>query len=80
MYARNESSVVQQKPSKQPRFLSYGREISMALLVKFLLLGGLWWLFFAGNKPPVDGTVIAGKLFGLQGQVVISKENKGDLK
>jgi len=25
----------------------------------------------------VDGAVIAGKIFGLQGQVVNSKENKG---
>jgi len=77
MCARNKNSVVLHKPGKQPHFLSYGREISMALLVKFLLLGGLWWLFFAGNKPPVDGAVIAGKIFGLQGQVVNSKENKG---
>ena len=80
MYARNKNSVVLQKPGKQPHFLSYGREISIALLVKFLLFGGLWWLFFAGNKPPVNGAVIADKIFGLQGQVVISKENKGDLK
>jgi len=80
MCARNENSVMLKKPKKQPHFLSYGREISIALLVKFLLLGGLWWLFFAGNKTPVNGAVIADKIFGLQGQVVISMENKGDFK
>jgi hypothetical protein len=42
----------------------FGLEISAALLLKFLLLGGLWWLFFKGHKLPVDGDVIAAKLFG----------------
>ena len=64
MCARNENSIVLQKPIKQPRFLSYGREITIALLVKFMLLGCLWWLFFKGHKQPVDGDTIAAKLFG----------------
>jgi hypothetical protein len=64
MCARNENSIALQKPIKHPRFLSYGREITIALLVKFMLLGCLWWLFFKGHKLPVDGDVIAAKLFG----------------
>lgn len=32
------------------REASFGLEIAGALLLKFLLLGGLWWLFFAGKK------------------------------
>jgi hypothetical protein len=64
MCARNENSIALQKPIKQPRFLSYGREITIALLVKFMLLGCLWWLFFKGHKQPVDGDIIAAKLFG----------------
>ena len=64
MCARNENSLALQKPIKQPRFLSYGKEISIALLVKFMLLGCLWWLFFKGHKQAVDGDIIAGKLFG----------------
>lgn len=43
---------------------SFGMEISIALLVKFILLGGLWWALFAGTKQPVDEGIIAGKLFG----------------
>lgn len=64
MCARNENSIALQKPIKQPRFLSYGKEITIALLVKFMLLGCLWWLFFKGHKQSVDGDVIAAKLFG----------------
>ena len=64
MCARNENSIALQKPIKQPRFLSYGREITIALLVKFMLLGCLWWLFFKGHKQPVDVDTIAAKLFG----------------
>lgn len=79
MCARNENSIVPQKPTKQPRFLTYSREIAIALGVKFLLLGGLWWLLFAGNKQAVDGAVIAGKIYGVQGQAVISKERRSVL-
>lgn len=64
MCARNENSIALQKPIKQPRFLSYRREITVALLVKFLLLGCLWWLFFKGHEIPVNGDVIAAILFG----------------
>lgn len=76
MCARNENSVVLQKPIKQPHFLSYGWEITIAVLLKFLLLGGLWWLFFAGNKQAVDGGIIADKIFGAHDPVIISKQNK----
>jgi len=49
-------------------------EIAVALLVKFLLLGGIWWLFFAGNKQPVDEASIAGKIFGDQHSAIISEK------
>lgn len=43
---------------------TFGKEITTAVVLKFLLLAGLWWLFFKGHKQPVDGDVIAAKLFG----------------
>ncbi|NOU22329.1 MAG: hypothetical protein HOO93_11185 [Methyloglobulus sp.] len=64
MGARNENNIVLKKPTKQARFSPYSREITLAVLVKFLLLAGLWWLFFAGHKQPVDEVVIAAKIFG----------------
>jgi len=48
----------------------FGIEITTAVVLKFLLLAGLWWLFFKGHKQPVDGDVIAAKLFG-ENQFVI---------
>lgn len=42
----------------------FSLEITAALLMKFLLLAGIWWFFFAGNKQPVDGAIIADKIFG----------------
>jgi cbb3-type cytochrome oxidase subunit 3 len=30
------------------------RDLTFALVVKFFLLGILWWIFFAGKKVPVD--------------------------
>jgi hypothetical protein len=30
------------------------RDLTLALLIKFCLLGILWWNFFAGKKVPVD--------------------------
>jgi hypothetical protein len=79
MCARNENSITLQKPIQQTR-LSYGKEITLAVLVKFLLLGGLWWLFFAGNKQPVDGDIIAHKLFGDQQAVTVPQKNKDGQK
>lgn len=43
---------------------SFSKEITAAVVLKFLLLAGLWWLFFKGHKLPVDGDIIAAKLFG----------------
>jgi hypothetical protein len=43
---------------------SYGREISIALLTKFLLLGVVWWMFFAGHKQSIDSTIIGDKFLG----------------
>lgn len=56
---------------------SFGSEIAAAVLVKFLLLWGLWWMFFAGNKQVVDGEIIANKIFGAYSPVITSKKNKG---
>ncbi len=66
MCDRNVIHRVLQKPFKQTHFSSYGREITLALLIKFLLLGGLWWLFFAGNKQSVDEAAMANQLLGEQ--------------
>ncbi len=66
------------KPRKQPFFSSYSREITIALLVKFLLLGGVWWFFFAGKKQPVDGATIAGKIFGETRSVIIFQKDQED--
>jgi cbb3-type cytochrome oxidase subunit 3 len=64
MYFRNVINLMLQKPIKQHLLSSYSREITLALLVKFLLLGGLWWLFFAGNKQSVDDAAMANQLLG----------------
>lgn len=75
------SSVFSFFPKKPTgRKLSFGWEITVAVLVKFLLLWGLWWLFFAGNKQPVDGDIIASKIFGAQNPSSISKQNKEHLR
>ena len=66
MYFRNVINWVLQKPGKHQPLSSYSREITLALVVKFVLLGGLWWLFFAGNKQPVDDAAMAGQLLGEQ--------------
>ncbi|NOT84486.1 MAG: hypothetical protein HOP02_06805 [Methylococcaceae bacterium] len=76
MYPNNETIAVPQKLGKQTRFLSYGKEITFALLVKFLLLGGLWWLFFAGHKQPVDGAMLAKQLFGDPIPAITAKPNQ----
>jgi len=74
MCDRNGIHSVLLKPLKPPRFSSYSREIAFALIVKFLLLGGLWWVFFAGHKQPVDEALIAGKIFGDQHSAIISEK------
>ena len=38
------------------------REIAAALVVKFCLLGLVWWAFFAGRKIVVDDGSIARRL------------------
>ncbi len=43
---------------------TFGKEITAAVVLKFLLLAGLWWLFFKGHKQPVDSAAIAAKLLG----------------
>ncbi len=54
---------------------SFGKEITAALVLKFLLLLALWWLFFKSHKQPVDGDIIAAKLFGNE-QAEIQLQNK----
>ena len=51
-------------PFRQIRSFSFSREISIALIIKFLLLISLWWFFFAGKKQVIDETDIAGKIYG----------------
>jgi hypothetical protein len=58
------------------REFSFGMEIAVALLVKFILLGGIWWLFFAGQKLTVDNSIIADKMFGDHRSVIISQKNQ----
>ncbi|MGR9035472.1 MAG: cytochrome oxidase putative small subunit CydP [Gammaproteobacteria bacterium] len=58
------------------RRASFGLEIAAALLVKFVLLGGIWWLFFAGQKQAVDGSIIADKMFGGDRPVIISQKDR----
>lgn len=76
MYFRNVINLMLQKPIKHLHLSSYSREITLALVVKFLLLGGLWWLFFAGNKQPVDEAAMAGKLFGEQSSSTFYQTNQ----
>ena len=49
---------------------TFGREITVAVVLKFMLLAGLWWLFFKGQKLHVNDNMMAAKLFG-DGAVVI---------
>jgi len=55
---------------------SFGLEISLALLVKFLLLGGLWWVFFAGKKLPINEEIVAGRMFGESRPLVVSPSGR----
>jgi hypothetical protein len=67
MCNKNEINGVIQKPLRLPSSLSsFRRDITLALLVKFLLLGALWWVFFAGHKQPVTEAIIASKILGEQ--------------
>lgn len=43
---------------------SFKWEITAAVLLKFLLLAGLWWFFFDGNKQQVNESIMAGKILG----------------
>jgi|UniRef100_UPI000B35C3B5 hypothetical protein len=75
MFAYNQLLSFFKKPVQGKT--SFGLEIFVAVLVKFLLLWGLWWLFFAGHKQPVDGVIIADKLFGEHHPALTSTPNKG---
>lgn len=54
---------------------TFSKEITAAVVLKFLLLAGLWWLFFKGHKFPVDGHIIAAKLFGENPTVIQVQKN-----
>lgn len=43
---------------------SFKWEITAAVLLKFVLLGGLWWFFFADNNQQVNESIMAGKILG----------------
>jgi len=55
---------------------AYSREITIALLVKFILLGALWWFLFAGNKQTMDEWRVAGKIFDEQQPVIPAQINQ----
>lgn len=55
---------------------AFGLEIVVAILVKFAMLGGIWWLFFAGKKITVDDSMIAENLFGNHRPVEISHKDR----
>jgi cbb3-type cytochrome oxidase subunit 3 len=44
------------RPKKRDRIenANLARDLTLALFIKFCLLGILWWAFFAGKKVPVD--------------------------
>ncbi|MEY3107285.1 MAG: hypothetical protein RIT35_1463 [Pseudomonadota bacterium] len=58
------------------RKTSYRWDISIALLTKFLLLGLVWWVFFAGHKQPVDSAIIGDKFLGEHPTIITTKQNK----
>ncbi|WP_436231525.1 cytochrome oxidase putative small subunit CydP [Candidatus Methylomicrobium oryzae] len=42
-----------------PGNANLARDLTLALFIKFCLLGILWWAFFAGKKVPVDAGSVA---------------------
>jgi hypothetical protein len=42
------------KPRNPAENANLALDLTLALFVKFCLLGILWWTFFAGKKVPVD--------------------------
>jgi cbb3-type cytochrome oxidase subunit 3 len=42
------------KPRNPAEDADLARDLTLALFIKFCLLGILWWAFFAGKKVPVD--------------------------
>lgn len=78
MFTNNHLLSFFKKPTQGK--ISFGLEITLAVLVKFLLLWGLWWLFFAGHKQPVNGVIIADKLFGEHHSALMSTPNKEHLR
>lgn len=60
------NDLLLQAPPDRRRHSAYSREITIALLVKFTLLGALWWFLFAGNKQTMAEWRVAGKIFGAQ--------------
>lgn len=68
------SPVKTTKLYAQSPISSFSREITVALTVKFLLLGILWWFLFAGKKQPVNDGLVANKLLGAE-QTVFASSN-----
>ena len=57
--------------------MSFSKEITLALIIKFALFGLVWWLFFAGQKIHVDETRLSEHLLGVP--VTQPKQPKGVL-
>ena len=48
---------------KKIPFTGLSKELTGVLLIKFALLGLLWWLFFAGHKTFIDDNKVASHFF-----------------
>lgn len=42
----------------------FGKEMTIALIIKFSLFALVWWLFFAGQKIHVDEANLTQRLLG----------------
>lgn len=49
---------------------TFSREISLAVAIKFLMLGVLWWFLFAGKKQQVDDELVANQLLSFEQHVI----------
>lgn len=46
------------------RLTNFSCEMTLAIIIKFMLFGLVWWLFFAGQKVKVDEEKLTNRLFG----------------
>ncbi len=58
---------------------AFRREIAIALLIKFVLLGLLWAAFFAQTKPIVDAWTLQSVILGQTPAVSEDKKPAGNI-